>query len=85
VKEHGAGHKILGRRAREIRGIERALGERLIASLIHKARELFVRDLVPIHPEAIHAYFVNGPLFGIEVFRTHAERPAGYPSHAGMP
>src|SRR5882672_11838987 len=84
VEEHGARHEILCRSSREVRRIERALGERLIASRLHEPCELFVRDLVAIHPEAIHGNFVNWPLFGIEVFRTHAESPAGYPGHTGM-
>src|SRR5208282_6478682 len=84
VKDHGAGHQILGRGAREVRRIEWTLGERLIASRLYETRELFVRDLVAIYPEAIHANFVNWTLFGIEVFGTHAECPAGYPRHTGM-
>src|SRR3977135_3375685 len=84
VKEHGAGHEILGRSSREVRRIELALGEGVIASRLHEPRELFVRDLVAIHPEAIHGNFVNWPLFGIEVFRTHAESRTGYPDHTAM-
>src|SRR5258705_1183257 len=85
VKEHRAGHEILRRGAREVRRVERALGERLIASRLHEPCELFVRDLVAIHPEAIHRNFVNWPLFGIEVFRTHAESRTRYPNHTAMP
>ncbi len=68
MKEHRAGHEILGRRTGEIVRIERALGQCLIARGLHEVSELFVRDLVAIDPQAIHANLVNWPLLGVEVF-----------------
>jgi hypothetical protein len=84
MEEHRAGYEILGRGTREVRRIRWALRERFVSCGLHKTREPFVRDLIAIYPETIHANLVNWLLLEIEVFGTHAERPVGYPNHAGM-
>src|ERR1700761_6534277 len=68
-------NKIFGWGSRIVGRIQFAFRDGDIASRFHEARELFVGDGMPIHPKAIDAYLVDRPFLGIEVFRTHEERP----------
>src|ERR1700758_3438256 len=85
VKNHGARNEVFNRGARKIRWIERALGHGQVASLSKEACELFVGDRVAIDPEAVNSYFMHGTLFRVELFRTHAKRPAGNPDKVRLP
>src|SRR6516225_10160638 len=84
VKNHGARNEIFNRGTRKIRWIERALGHGQVAGLSDEASELFVGDGAGIDPEAAHSYFMDGTFFNVELFRTHAKRPARNPDHARM-
>jgi hypothetical protein len=64
---------------KKIRWIERALGHGQVARLSDEAGELLVSHLVAIDPEAVNSYFMDGALFNVELFRTHAKRPARNP------
>jgi hypothetical protein len=85
VKNHGARNEVFNRGARKIRWIERALGHGQVAGLSDEAGELFVSDRIAIDPEAVNSYFMDGTLFNVELFRTHAKRPARNPDHVRVP
>src|SRR6516162_9100481 len=84
VKNHRTRNEVFNRGARKIRWIERALGHGQVAGLSDEAGELFVGDGAGIDPEAAHSYFMDGTFFNVELFRTHAKRPARNPDHARM-
>src|SRR5260370_34953496 len=76
VKNHGTRNEVFNRGARKIRWIERALGHGQVAGLGDEAGELFLGNRVAIDPEATNSYFMDGTLFNVDLFRTHAKRPA---------
>src|SRR5262245_11689539 len=84
-KNHGARNEVFNRGARKIRWIERALGHGQVAGLSDEAGELFVGDRVTIDPKAVNSYFMDGMLFNVELFRTHAKRPTRNPDHVRVP
>jgi hypothetical protein len=52
-----------------------------VAGLFHEPPELGDGHQVVVHPEAVHADFVDRPLVGVEVGGSHAERAARDPRH----
>src|SRR6516162_897014 len=85
VKNHGARNEIFNRGARKIRWIKLALRHGPVAGLSDEADELFVGDREAIDPEAANSYLMDGTLFNVELFRTHAKRTARNPDHVLVP
>jgi len=82
LEHHRRRSEQLRFRARIIGGVGRALGERHVAGRLDEALELAIRDGVPVHPEAVHGYFVGGGLLRIVTVGPHEESPTRNPDHA---
>jgi hypothetical protein len=82
-EHHRAGIEHLGQGARVVFRSRRNFGEGHVTSLLEEVSEAGVRDGVPIHPKSIDRHAVDGRFLCIVLLRTHAERSAGNPDHAG--
>ncbi len=60
-------NKIFRGSPRKVGWIEWTFRHRDVACRVDKARELFVGDDVPIHPEAIDSHFVDRTFLRIEI------------------
>ena len=69
---------------RDIGWIRGDFGERHVPRRLDETRELFVRDRMAIHPEAVHRDAMHRPLFDVVLVGSHAERAAGDPDHVRM-
>ena len=85
IKADRAGHEHLRRGTGKVFRVRRALGHGDVTGGADKFFKLLVRDLGGVHPETIHAHFVQRSLIRLTVGCAHLEGAGWHPDHAVGP